>query len=73
MAQLYLRNLALLWVFAGGWHWLLYQRKAMGSVQKYDPKWQAEGSSKFLFNDQGRTPRATPAPTLPRPPCAARA
>ena len=50
--ELYLRNLALIWVFAGGWHALLYTFKAQGSERKYDPKWQATGSSKFMFHDQ---------------------
>eukprot|EP00036_Acanthoecidae_sp_10tr_P012661 CAMPEP_0206296334 /NCGR_PEP_ID=MMETSP0106_2-20121207/5616_1 /ASSEMBLY_ACC=CAM_ASM_000206 /TAXON_ID=81532 /ORGANISM="Acanthoeca-like sp., Strain 10tr" /LENGTH=324 /DNA_ID=CAMNT_0053726991 /DNA_START=43 /DNA_END=1018 /DNA_ORIENTATION=- len=52
IAELYLRNLALLWMIAGGWHALLYTFKAQGSKQKYDPRWQAVGSNKFLFKDQ---------------------
>jgi len=52
IAQLYLRNLALLWAFAGGWHLLLYTLKVEGDNQKYDKKWQAENTKKFLFHDQ---------------------
>jgi hypothetical protein len=52
IAQVYLRNLALLWMVSGGWHLLLYQLKVMGTNQKYDAKWQAEHNSRFLFNDQ---------------------
>jgi len=49
---LYFRNLALLWLFAGGWHYYFYMRKANGSKQKYDANWQATDSPKFLFGDQ---------------------
>lgn len=39
-------------IFAGGWHALLYKFKAQGSERKYDPKWQATDTPKFLFRDQ---------------------
>eukprot|EP01006_Ploeotia_vitrea_P049795 TRINITY_DN67377_c3_g1_i1.p1 TRINITY_DN67377_c3_g1~~TRINITY_DN67377_c3_g1_i1.p1 ORF type:complete len:317 (+),score=-2.86 TRINITY_DN67377_c3_g1_i1:15-965(+) len=50
--QLFVRNLVLLWIFAGGWHWLLYQKKVNGLTQKYDKRWPETNSSKFLFKDQ---------------------
>jgi len=49
---LYLRNLALLWLFAGGWHYVMYQVKINGTKSKYEPKWPVTESSKFLFRDQ---------------------
>lgn len=49
---LFLRNNVLLWIFAGGWHLLLYQRKVNGLKGKYDPKWPSTDNSKFLFGDQ---------------------
>lgn len=49
---IFLRNQILIWMFAGGWHSILYIFKLQGSEKKYDPKWQATNNPKFLFNDQ---------------------
>ena len=44
MAPLFLRNQILLWIFAGGWHALLYWPfRANGLHKKYDRKWPAAG------------------------------
>jgi len=50
--QMLLRNMALIWVFSGGWHLLLYNLKTQGTKQKYDPRWQSRDNKKFLFNNQ---------------------
>jgi hypothetical protein len=49
-----LRNTALIWIFAGGWHLILYQLKLQQSEKKYDPNWQAVNSKRFMFSDQAR-------------------
>jgi sterol desaturase/sphingolipid hydroxylase (fatty acid hydroxylase superfamily) len=49
---MYLRNLALLWLTAGGWHLLLYTLRAQGTERKYDPRWQSKTSPSFLFRNQ---------------------
>lgn len=52
IAQMFLRNMALLWLTAGGWHLLLYTLKAQGSERKYDSRWLSTGDRKFLFRNQ---------------------
>lgn len=52
IAQMYLRNLALLWLVAGGWHLLLYTLKLQGTERKYDPKWQGTNNQTFLWSNQ---------------------
>jgi sterol desaturase/sphingolipid hydroxylase (fatty acid hydroxylase superfamily) len=52
IALIYLRNLGLLWLVSGGWHWLLYIRKLQGAERKYDPRWLARDDPKFLFRNQ---------------------
>lgn len=49
---MFLRNLGLLWLVAGGWHLLLYTMKAQGTKRKYDPHWQSVGNPPFLFRNQ---------------------
>jgi hypothetical protein len=49
-----LRNMALLWAFAGGWHVLLHMLRVNGTHKKYDPAWPATGEPKFMFGDQVR-------------------
>ena len=49
---IWLRNAALLTLVAGGLHWWLYMRRAQGSRFKYNVRWLARGSSKFLWGDQ---------------------
>lgn len=55
-ATLLARNLALLWLIAGGWHLLLYTLRLQGDVRKYDPKPQLVGRAAtergFLFASQ---------------------
>jgi sterol desaturase/sphingolipid hydroxylase (fatty acid hydroxylase superfamily) len=52
ISLMYLRNLGLLWLVSGGWHWLLYIRKLQGAERKYDPRWLARNDPKFLFRNQ---------------------
>ena len=52
IAQLFLRNLVLLWIFAGGWHLLLYTLKLQGTDRKYDARWLQENNPKFTFRSQ---------------------
>jgi len=52
LSQLFLRNQLLLWIFAGGWHAVLYWPfRVNGMNKKYERKWPAKGR-KFLFGDQ---------------------
>ena len=50
--QVYLRNLVLMWIYYGFFHYYLYQRKAQGTKGKYDINWPATDSRLFLFRDQ---------------------
>ena len=52
VAMLYARNLGLLWLFSGGWHYLLYISRSQGMANKYDLRWPAVNTAKFWFNDQ---------------------
>jgi len=52
IAQMMVRNLALLWMFAGGWHLVLYTFKAHGTKRKFDNRWLRESDSKFTFGNQ---------------------
>ncbi len=52
IAQVFLRNAALLALLAGGLHFRLYVKKAQGQKYKYSDKWLAENDKKFLFKNQ---------------------
>jgi len=52
IAQIYFRNLALIWLVYGGFHLYLYIFKAEGTKTKYDARWPAKNSRIFLFNNQ---------------------
>ncbi|MEJ6602738.1 MAG: sterol desaturase family protein [Verrucomicrobiia bacterium] len=52
ITQIYLRNLALMWLYYGGFHLYLYTLKREGTHQKYNKKWPARKSRVFLFGDQ---------------------
>ncbi len=52
IAQMFVRNLVLLWIFFGGWHFYLYSIKQRGHRGKYSPRWQSENGSTFLFKNQ---------------------
>ena len=54
IALLWLRNAALLTLFAGGLHWWLYLRHAQAANYKFDRRWQATGNPKFLWGNQVR-------------------
>lgn len=49
---MFARNIALIWIIAGGWHLILYTLKLHGKERKYHPKWQAKNEKRFLFNNQ---------------------
>ena len=52
IGQIWLRNLALIWLWYGGHHLVLYMLKTEGAKGKYDAKWPAQNSRMFLFRDQ---------------------
>ena len=54
IAEIYVRNLALLVLWAGGWHLRLYTFKGQGSKYKYNPKWLHDKSPTFLWASQLR-------------------
>ncbi|MDH3715130.1 MAG: hypothetical protein OET44_14950 [Gammaproteobacteria bacterium] len=54
MALIWLRNAALLTLIAGGLHWWLYVRRSQGCEYKFDGRWPATDSGKFLWCNQVR-------------------
>lgn len=54
IALLWLRNAALLTLFAGGLHWWLYIRKSQDKAYKFDRKWLATDNDRFLWGHQVR-------------------
>lgn len=52
IALMFLRNLGLLWLFAGGWHLVLYTLKLQGTERKYDSHWLRTNDRNFLFRNQ---------------------
>lgn len=52
IAWILARNLAATLLFFGGFHLLLYVRKAQGTAFKYNGRWPATDSSAFLFGNQ---------------------
>jgi sterol desaturase/sphingolipid hydroxylase (fatty acid hydroxylase superfamily) len=46
------RNVALIFLVAGGWHLRLYMQKAQGTDYKYTDRWLATDNSVFLFRNQ---------------------
>jgi sterol desaturase/sphingolipid hydroxylase (fatty acid hydroxylase superfamily) len=52
IAQMFLRNMVLLWMVQGGWHLLLFTFKAQGTERKYDPRWLRTGDRNFTFKNQ---------------------
>ncbi len=52
MALIWLRNAAVLTLFAGGLHWWLYIRRKQESDYKYNTAWMARDDERFTFNDQ---------------------
>jgi len=49
---MFLRNLGLIWLVAGGWHLLLYTFKVQGLERKYDARWLRTGDRNFTFHNQ---------------------
>ena len=54
MAQIYVRNIALLVLFAGGLHLRLYTLRGQGSKHKFNPKWLGGKNPTFLGGTQLR-------------------
>ena len=54
IAELYLRNAALLLIVAGGLHLRLYIQRAQDQRYKYNPRWLVSNSRAFLFGNQTR-------------------
>jgi sterol desaturase/sphingolipid hydroxylase (fatty acid hydroxylase superfamily) len=52
IAQIWLRNAALLTLVAGGLHWWLYMRRGQQSKYKYHDKWLATDNRLFLWGNQ---------------------
>jgi len=52
IAEIYLRNIAILILVAGGLHLRLYIMKGQGTKFKYTNKWMAANDPKFLFKNQ---------------------
>ena len=54
IAEIYLRNAALLLVIAGGLHLRLYVKRAQEQRYKFNPRWLMSDSRAFLFGNQTR-------------------
>lgn len=52
IAELWLRNVALIWLVYGGYYFYLYVLKGEGTKGKYDVRWPSRNSRIFLFRDQ---------------------
>ena len=52
MFEIFARNMALLWIYYGGWHLYLYILKLRSNRGKYCPRWQSKQGSTFLFGNQ---------------------
>jgi ferredoxin-NADP reductase/sterol desaturase/sphingolipid hydroxylase (fatty acid hydroxylase superfamily) len=52
ISTIFIRNMALIWIVAGGWHLYLYTFKKRGTKAKYCPRWQSTTGSTFLWNNQ---------------------
>jgi len=48
----FLRNSALVGLFFGAFHIRLYMLKSQGAAYKFNPRWPAENSNKFMFGNQ---------------------
>ncbi len=54
IAEMFVRNIAMLIVIAGAWHVYFYRFKAQGTRYKYTSKWLATSNRKFLWGNQLR-------------------
>ena len=54
IAEIYVRNLGLLVLWAGGWHVRLYRFKSQGAEYKFSPQWLQGKSATFLWGSQLR-------------------
>ena len=48
IAQIYARNLVMMWLFYGGYHLYLYTLRREGTNRKYDPNWPAKKPRKAV-------------------------
>jgi len=54
IAEVYVRNLALMVLFTGGWHLWLFTFKGQGNRYKYNSEWLSESNPTFLWRNQVR-------------------
>ncbi len=54
IAAIWLRNMALMLLVAGGLHWFFYMRKGQGMALKYDPRELMQKGRQFSFGGQIR-------------------
>ena len=54
IAQIYVRNLALMLLFFGSFHVWLYTFRGQGTEHKYNPKWLGGKNPRFLGSTQLR-------------------
>ena len=54
IAQIYVRNIALIVLWVGGWHLRLYRFRGQGREHKFNPKWLHQKSPAFLWGSQLR-------------------
>ncbi len=52
--EMFVRNLVLLVLIYGAWHYWLWSRKSQGLQNKYNAEWLETGNRKFLRGDQLR-------------------
>ncbi len=52
--EMFVRNLVLLVLIFGAWHYWLWSRKSQGLQYKYNAEWLETGKRKFLWGDQLR-------------------
>lgn len=52
MGLIWLRNIVLLTLVAGGLHWRLYVRRSQDREYKFDSRWPATDNRRFLWGDQ---------------------
>ena len=52
IAAIWLRNVVLLLLVAGGLHWWLYMRRRQDQDYKFNTQWMATNEPKFLWGDQ---------------------
>jgi len=52
VAYIFCRNVALIALFTGAWHFRLYVQRAQGTDYKYNSRWLSTDNPRFLFRNQ---------------------